>query len=219
MASILYATANTKLLWNMEGNSNDISGNANNGTDTAITYGTAYGKFGQGGLFNGTTSSIIKSTNLGIAGDSALTVAIWYQATAEIAAGAWGFYSIRSQLTVDRWFQPYYSYNAGTRQITCNAGGNVLAFNATLGTTWHSIIFTRVAGAGGLITCYLDGVLGSTVAQGASAGAGDYFYLGSLAGSNFNPGRFDEVIVENITWSAAQVASYYNGNSNFFMFM
>lgn len=42
-----------------EGNSNDSSGEGNNGTDTNITYGTAYGKYGQGALFNGTTSKIV----------------------------------------------------------------------------------------------------------------------------------------------------------------
>ena len=39
--------SNTKLLLHLNGNSTDSSGNGNNGTDTNITYGLGYGKFGQ----------------------------------------------------------------------------------------------------------------------------------------------------------------------------
>lgn len=46
-------------LWHLNGNSNDSSGNANNGIDTDITYSLANGKFGQGAGFNGTTSKIV----------------------------------------------------------------------------------------------------------------------------------------------------------------
>jgi len=44
--------------YHLNGNSTDFSGNNNHGTDTAITYSQANGKFGQGAGFNGTTSFI-----------------------------------------------------------------------------------------------------------------------------------------------------------------
>ncbi len=40
--------------YRMEGNSNDSSGNGNNGTDTSMTYNLASGKFGQGASGDGT---------------------------------------------------------------------------------------------------------------------------------------------------------------------
>lgn len=45
-------------LWHMNGNSTDSSGSGYNGTDTAITYSQANGKFGQGAGFNGSSSYI-----------------------------------------------------------------------------------------------------------------------------------------------------------------
>ena len=48
------------VVYHMEGNSNDSSGNSRNGTDTSITYNSSYGRLGgQGALFNGTSSKII----------------------------------------------------------------------------------------------------------------------------------------------------------------
>ena len=48
--------------YRFESNSNDSKG-SNNGNDTSITYGTSYGKFGQGANF-GSSSKIIKSTGV-----------------------------------------------------------------------------------------------------------------------------------------------------------
>lgn len=62
MAQELYTTplfnnASLKAYYRMEGNSND-SKSTHNGSDTAISYGTAYGKFNQGASFDGATSFI-----------------------------------------------------------------------------------------------------------------------------------------------------------------
>ena len=43
----LFSDANLVSYYKLEGNSNDSKG-SNNGTDTSVDYGTAYGKFGQG---------------------------------------------------------------------------------------------------------------------------------------------------------------------------
>lgn len=50
--------------WKFNGNSNDYSGNGNNGTDTGITYGQSYGIIGQGANFNGTTGKIVMPSGL-----------------------------------------------------------------------------------------------------------------------------------------------------------
>lgn len=57
----LFTDANLLYYYRLEGNSNDAVG-TNNGTDTAITYSTGNGKFGQGAGFNGTTSKIALGT-------------------------------------------------------------------------------------------------------------------------------------------------------------
>src|SRR5664280_1030973 len=64
----------------MEGNSKDIWG-SNNGTDTAMTYGTPYGKIGQGSLFNGSTSHIVLPNTYNInTGTTSYTMSAWIYA-------------------------------------------------------------------------------------------------------------------------------------------
>lgn len=53
----LFSDANLVSYWRFQGNSNDSKG-SNNGTDTAITYSEANGKWGQGAGFNGSSSYI-----------------------------------------------------------------------------------------------------------------------------------------------------------------
>jgi len=53
----LYNDASLKAYYRFEGNSNDAKG-TNNGTDANMTYGAGTGKFGQGAIFNGTSSTI-----------------------------------------------------------------------------------------------------------------------------------------------------------------
>jgi hypothetical protein len=48
--------------WRLNGNSNDASGNGNNGTDTNITYSQANGRLNQGAGLNGSSSVIRCST-------------------------------------------------------------------------------------------------------------------------------------------------------------
>lgn len=55
--------ANYDLVLPLEGNSNDATNEENNGTDTAITYGTAFGKIGQGADFVPGSASKIQMAN------------------------------------------------------------------------------------------------------------------------------------------------------------
>ena len=73
---LVAGSATTKLLLNMNGNSNDSSGNNNNGVDTGIYYSKEYGRFNEGARFNGSTSKIKGSSNLGINGGN-ITILTW----------------------------------------------------------------------------------------------------------------------------------------------
>lgn len=69
--------------WPLDGNSLDVHG-ANNGTDTAVTYGPAHTLDGASG--NGTTSLInVGAANLNITGD--LTISAWVKVTASNCTG------------------------------------------------------------------------------------------------------------------------------------
>jgi len=68
-------SATTKLLLHLNGNSTDVSGNGNNGTDANITYGLGNGKFFAGAGFNGTTSKIRCSSAISFTGN--FTISFW----------------------------------------------------------------------------------------------------------------------------------------------
>lgn len=53
-----WPSINLARLYHLNGNSIDYSGNGQNGADTNISYAAAYGKFGQGAAFNGSSSKI-----------------------------------------------------------------------------------------------------------------------------------------------------------------
>jgi hypothetical protein len=61
--------------WKLDGNSNDSVG-ANNGTDTDITYGTDYGKIGQGISLNG-SSSYIQMPNSIVTSGTSISISLW----------------------------------------------------------------------------------------------------------------------------------------------
>ena len=67
-------------IYHLNGSSTDTSGNNNHGTDTAITYDTAHGRFGRGPVFNGSTSKIaLPTTQLAQTGD--FSVLCWFKRT------------------------------------------------------------------------------------------------------------------------------------------
>jgi hypothetical protein len=204
-------TATTKILWHLDGNSNDSSGNANNGTDTAMSYALANGKFGQGALGNGTTSKAVKATNIGIAGTDALTVSMWFKLTGEIGSGAYCFWSIYSTLTADRYIQMLYEYNAGSRRLRVLASGTNLYYTVALGSTnWYNMILTRASGSGGNVALYLNSANVIAPSAGGTTGAAlNSFNLFNDTSTTWFPGSADEVIVENTAWSAQKIQKYY----------
>jgi len=204
-------TATTKVLWHMEGNSNDSSGNGNNGTDTTVSYGLANGKFGQGASLGG-ASKIVKATNLGIAGTGAVTISGWWKLTAEIASSYFCFWNFLSTLTAARQFSLYYNYNAGTRRLELwGAAGVTYSYNISLGNTqYYNFIATRASGSGGNIALYINGnVVIAPAASATNTTASDTFGWCFDHGSAFCPSVTDEAIVENVVWIPSQIKKYY----------
>jgi hypothetical protein len=62
--------------WPLDGNSNDASGNSNNGTDSNMSYGL--GRFGDAGVFNGSSSRIALPNNASLKPTS-FTILAWYK--------------------------------------------------------------------------------------------------------------------------------------------
>lgn len=73
-------TTNLVSYWKFEGNSNDSVG-SNNGTDTSMTYGSSYGKLGQGANFNGSSGFIDLGTALRYERTQAWTLSFWMKSS------------------------------------------------------------------------------------------------------------------------------------------
>ena len=65
-------------IWPLDGNSNDGSGNANNGTDSNVSY-DGMGRFGSCASFNGSSSRIALPNNASLKPSGAFTVFCWYK--------------------------------------------------------------------------------------------------------------------------------------------
>lgn len=70
--------------WKFEGNSNDLSGNGLNGTDTNITYSQSAGRLNRGASFNGTSSRILIPGTIGDTKNAAKSFGAWVKIGADL---------------------------------------------------------------------------------------------------------------------------------------
>ena len=185
----------TKLLLHLNGNSTDVSGNSNNGTDSNVTYSLANGKFNQGTSFNGTSSKITLGTSSTLNVYNSFTISIWFKTLDSSLYQI--FFSKSVELICGIYEQKIFT------QLVDNytEAGNIINDSK-----WH--LFTSTYNG---TTCkvYLDGVLGqsknmSSSSQTASAYIG-FFPIPQLSFK----GSIDEVIIENRAWTASEVRKYF----------
>lgn len=207
----------TKGLWHLNGNSNDSSGNGNNGTDSNITYGLAYGKFGQGAGFNGSSSKITIANHESLRPASAFTISAWIYKTNKTS------YGIVFNSGYDNSASPYQF--GGIRLYVSNSGdlvGQIGAYGTTFtignsggyinATTWYHIAFTWT---GTQAYLYLNGsqLFNNANSTAPSYQASNAVLIGVRQAGTSNDlwfgGSIDEVIVENVAWSAEKVKKYY----------
>ena len=199
----------TKLLLHLNGNSTDTSGNSNSGTDTAITYSQANGRFGQGAGFNGSNSHIDLGSKFPTLTNN-FTISFWIKPSATQAdyasiLGNHGNYqgiTLQQNASVDNEF--VFSWGDGTGwQSTSN-------FSLTA-STWQFLTITKTSTSG--TTVYVNG---SSVATGANNNAVSpsttrniWIGQGYDGTGRYYAGNIDEVILENRVWSASEIKKYY----------
>ncbi len=202
-------TSNTKLLLHLNGNSTDSSGNGNNGTDTAITYGDAYGKFGQGALFNGTSSKITIPATMEYMNNN-FTFSFYIKRNN--ASQDFPLYMRMGSPTSGRELYFYIQAAAGYKLIIdvpyiANIGYSSIAIPYD---KWINIIITKSSSTWKI---YLDGKLDNTMYNAATIeqATGVYPLIGANISNNwyFN-GAIDEVIIENRAWTPQEVYKYYS---------
>lgn len=212
----------TKLLLHLNGNSNDLSGNSNNGTDSIIDYGLAYGKFNQGASFNG-SSSKIKFADSSSLKPNKLTV------------GAWIY---KTDLTVSPFSHIFQSWslnpsNAGFKisqnnetgqmffSIGNNSTSNVLTTNTLIKAgTWYHIMATYDSAT---LKIYINGNLDNQMTKTVELvyGTSNFVNIGcrqrtSTTIDRFWYGYIDEVILYNRAWTSSEIKRYYTNSKSWF---
>lgn len=219
----LFADANLSAYWRMEGNSNDSKG-SNNGTDTAITYNVANGKFGQGGLFNGSTSKIVIADHSSLKPTTGITVGCWtkttyttgvayYPSLAQNYFGTYGAVNLSGwRLSVDNAAVPQFSVapNTGNTTVISPTHSTHIADGA-----WHFLVGTA---NGTHVKLYVDGALSATTTSSVLPvyAATTYPRIGCYNGAgsdvyNYN-GSIDDIFLFSRALTLSEVQALY-GNS------
>ena len=212
----LFSDPSLKHYYRLEGNSTDAKGSLN-GSDTAITYSTANGKFGQGAGMNG-TSSVISLGSVGMSGSTPRTLSSWVK-----------FNSI-SNSPVSIALGPFNTNLDSTTLIFPPTGEIGMDFSGMRYTTatglmgtgvWHHVVGVYDGGVTSTSTVhiYLDGVAQTVSRTQGSDGTPNLTDSGNSIGALhqnalFLNGVVDDVAIFNRSLTATEVASLYSGGGS-----
>lgn len=212
--NLIYKGGNTKGYWKLNGNSNDSSSNANNGTNTDITW-SDNGRFGQCASFNGTTSKIRLPNNT--FNSSTYTVSVWFKTSYDNSSNmflfsAWNLTGTAKGISMGVAATTHYifidNYINGTEHSLLSSVVN--------DDKWYNAVM--VGDGSTNVYLYLNGVLikYATDWHTQDYNATTYCRIGTRDSDggttdlDFYNGLIDEVIIESRAWSAREVRNYFN---------
>lgn len=212
----LFNDSTLSAYYRLEGNSNDSKG-SNNGSDTAITYSTGNGKFGQGAGFNGTTSKIAIADNAALDLDTGdFTITCWVNLVAKTSTR-----HIISKLVDGSNFYELRASSAGDGIVMFDSYATVRKCQV-IGTTslsngvWYFIAVVVDRDSTANTKIYLNAVNDTagtpTVSTDTIANAAALWFGAdqSGAGSNFYSGAVDDLaIFKGLALSQAQITQLY----------
>ena len=194
-------TGTTLLNLHLNGNNTDSSGSSRSGSDTAITYSVANGKFGQGASFNGSTSRISYATAAAL-NPASFTLSLWLNPNTAINAGIWAA-SASGGPTI--WVN-------GTSLGMDKAGTVAMAniSNAVTKNIWQYVVVTYNGSTGDIIF-YVNGKIAGSAnsTQTFTQKAMDIGVNLRTGGGDWYNGKMDEFVLENSIWTYQQVYKQY----------
>lgn len=196
----IFGDGSGKVLYRLDGNANDESGNYH-GTETAITYGG--GVYERGAVFNGSTSSIL--TSYSTSSSSAVSVSLWFKAS-----------TIRSTddnnlaIIINSTNSHQYAIackNSNTLYFGCYNGSlNLITYTVSLN-TWYHVVLTDT---GTSLSAYVNGTqVGTSVSHTNPTLGTNYWTLGDAYATNAITGSIDQVRIFNRAITATEVATLY----------
>ena len=204
--------ANLISYWRMEGNSNDSKG-TNNGTDTAITYSKANGKFGQGAGFNGTSSKIVIPDSANLSALNSFTVVAWVNPTGLTAADQYQIVTRDAGSPNREWqfcITPDASHVNTMRVVAFSSPTtfSVVYSNTSLSnSSWQHAAFTY---NGSNVIFYLNGLAdGNPACSQIITNTASTTDIGDQNGSGFFKGNIDDVAIFNRVLTATEIFQLY----------
>lgn len=216
-------TTNLSSYWKLEGNSND-SVASNNGTDTSISYGTAYGKITQGALVNNPLSGALTSyitvadnTSLN-PGTGDFTYAAWVKTsqTGKFMAIIWHYGSNTNNL----YYLVLDASGHASFYMRDTGGVNTITFTDNVDLrdgAWHYLVVTKAGSTTG--TLYVDGSSKGTGTNGSALNVdttGASLFFGQQAGADAAggwTGDIDEIGIWQRALSSTEVTQLYNSGT------
>lgn len=204
--------------YRFEGNANaDVGGI--NGTATDVSYGTNYGKFGQGASFNGTSSYISLGDHFDLTGD--FTISAWVKTSATdgrrsiITKGVASHYQWEFVREPTSGYLAFRLFQAGGVEY-CYILGTVTVADGK----WHHVVATYKSSSPTL-KIYVDGVLdGTKTTTAGTYNANDTAdcRIGSRQTSgNYWNGYIDDLAIFSRELNATEVKKLYDDMSKFFL--
>jgi hypothetical protein len=196
--STLLNDANLVAYYRLEGNGND-SKSTNNGAVTNVAYGYANGRFGQGGLFDGSTSKIIIPHTASLL-PANITVMAWMYATSgdTIVQKDWG-----------TGWNLFYSGGKAVFSITDQVNNKkATSTTSILNNGWHHIVGTF---DGTLVKIYVDGNMEQSVdITGTTMSGTSAVYIGANNFGGYGGGRIDDVAIFSRALSGTEITNFYS---------
>lgn len=214
MIGEFFPQSNLVRLYHLEGNSNDSSGNGDNGTDTSMTYGNSYGKIKQGAYFNG---SAYITLGTGINPSNTFTILCWVKlqdqnrrqliespnayagwSTNAVSYGYVGFYDAYS------WFSnaQYWLSNISTSSLTTGVWG-LMAMSYNSSTDKCRFYFVEKGK-------FLDsGDVSKTVVGSGQRSGQNLKIIGAIEIGQKFYGNMDEFVVFNRVLTPSEIRKWY----------
>lgn len=204
---------NLSALYHLNGSSQDFSGNNNNGTDTAITYSFANGKFFQGAGFNG-SSSLISYTPPNIT--TSITFGGWFRFNTVNSNTRGMFQNYQQNANPNGWSLFLGSTNVITAVVGKNTGVvagtdyQEVSTGTVSANVWYFVVATYNTSS---LTIYLNGRSVQSLTAPSTITNPNVGRIGvrNVSGSNtgFLDGQADELFVFNRALSQQEISRYY----------